>query len=548
MSTPRGDVPSIRDSLLTVPSEPSRSPSHILTHDVNVLLRHLHELEETRGPQIQEILENVRTIRDNVVELMEDRQSREVVVEHVREVEKELPPPVPMKDSAVGGSSEVSSARSAVPRRIAPGPLPTYTQRPSTTPRLIPIPVTPPPMRKRLASPDTLTETMSFLSSHHSDDFSLMESETYPDRAPSPSWSSPSSSPASSPVSSVSVPLPQESTSVSSVSPESSVSYEDTRYLRPPASPTPSSTSSATARPIPPPDVLRLRELLQDVQHQVSALGAEQNSTNHMLDDLIHRPTGTDMDTQNRLYRIEEIVQRILDQLAQPAPAPAPIPTPGPAPSIQRDDMSESYTSSSHVSSAIARLQEAFRTGFGDEPPPLHMPRPMPAGPTFSELLAQTLATEALPPRSPIQPPPALVTLQFRPGARAARPRSASPTFETTLPDRAQTVPITRPVVFSESRSRPQRVPHRRRQAAAPSSIAESTPYIPPVVPIPAPGTRVRTPGPGTAPPPPDNGDDIDMEREVRNLRSQRRPDQSDGVYRPGGPTPPPRVRKPVCL
>ncbi|KAK7678727.1 hypothetical protein QCA50_018309 [Cerrena zonata] len=550
VSTPRGDIPSIRDSLLTVPSEQSRSPgpSHILTHDVNVLLRHLHELEETRGPQIQEILENVRTIRDNVIELMEERQSREVIVEHierVREVE-DLPPPVPMKDSAAGGDSEISSVRSAASRRIAPSPLPRSAQRPSTTPRLIPIPVTPPPMRKRLASPDTLTETMSFLSSHHSDDFSLMESESYPGRAPSPSWSSPSSSPSSSPVSSLSVPLPEESASVSSISPESSVSYEDTRHLRPPASPTPSSTSSATARPIPPPDVLRLRELLQDVQHQVNALGAEQNSANHMLDNLIHRPTGTDMDTQNRLYRIEEIVQRILDQLAHPAPAPAPapVPTPGPAPSIQRDDMSDSYTSSSHVSSALARLQEAFRTGFGEEPPPLHMPRPMHAGPTFSELLAQTLATEAPPPRSPIQPPPALITLQFRPGARAARPRSASPTFETTLPDRAQTVPITRPVVFSESRSRPQRVPHRRRQAAPPSSIAESTAYIPPVVPIPAPGTRVRTPGPGTAPPPPDNGEDIDMEREVRNLRSQRRPDQADGVYRPGGPTPPPQEQQ----
>ena len=92
VSTPRGDIPSIRDSLLTIPSEsshaaPSPGPSHILTHDVNVLLRHLHELEETRGPQIREILENVRTIRDNVFELMEEREreSREVVVERIHE-------------------------------------------------------------------------------------------------------------------------------------------------------------------------------------------------------------------------------------------------------------------------------------------------------------------------------------------------------------------------------------------------------------------------------------------------------------------------------
>ena len=425
-----------------------------------------------------------------------------------------------------------------------------------------------------MASPDSLTETMSFLSSHHSDDFSLMDSESYPDRAPSPSWSSPSSSPASSPISSASVPLPaeSESESVSSVTPESSVSYEETRHLRPPASPALSSASSVTARPIPAPDVLRIREMLQDVQEQVGTLWEGQSSTNRMLDDLTQRPAGTDIDTQNRLYRIEEIVHRILEQLSQPPPMPipepapapptpvaappepTPVPTPGPAPSVHRDDVSESYATSSSgtshtgISSTLRRLQDAFRTGFADDHPQLHMPRPVPAGQTFSELLAQTLATDAPPLRSPIQPPPPLVTLQFTPGARGSRARSASPTFETTLPERARSVPLTQPVIFSETRPRPQRIPRQtpHRQHAASPSIAESTPYMPPVMPIPVPGPRMTTPGPTSTvtpvPPPPDNGEDIDMEREVRNLRSQRRPDQPDGIYRPGGPTPPAQV------
>ena len=52
----------------------------------------------------------------------------------------------------------------------------------------------------RVPSPDSLSKTMSFLSSHHSDDLSLMESEFYPmpmDMAPS--LSGPTSSPISSP-------------------------------------------------------------------------------------------------------------------------------------------------------------------------------------------------------------------------------------------------------------------------------------------------------------------------------------------------------------
>ena len=100
-----------------------------------------------------------------------------------------LPPPPPPKDHVKETDSEISYTQPQVLRDR----------------RLVPLPITPPEERSPLLSPDSLSETMSFLSSHHSDDFSLMEDEPYPYHPPSPSMSPPSSSPESS-LSSLSTP------------------------------------------------------------------------------------------------------------------------------------------------------------------------------------------------------------------------------------------------------------------------------------------------------------------------------------------------------
>ena len=68
----------------------------------------------------------------------------------------------------------------------------------------------------RISSPESSESgVLSFLSSHHSDDLSLLELETYPMRVPSPSWPSDSS------------PSPELSLRSSSVSvrPRSSLAY-----------------------------------------------------------------------------------------------------------------------------------------------------------------------------------------------------------------------------------------------------------------------------------------------------------------------------------
>lgn len=161
----------------------------MLAHDINILLHYLRDIEATRGPQINDILDNTRAIKDDVDQLMGDRP---------RTVSRpEMPPEVPRKDSAAGGSDKLSYAEP-------------FRDRPSRDRRLVPLPITPPEMRSPLLSPETLSDTMSFLSSHYSDDFSLMEPEPYPYHPPSPSMSPPSSSSESSSLSSSIPDFPQD--------------------------------------------------------------------------------------------------------------------------------------------------------------------------------------------------------------------------------------------------------------------------------------------------------------------------------------------------
>jgi hypothetical protein len=104
--------------------------------------------------------------------------------------EKEAPTavlsPVQLKDQSVGGSSVVSW-RSP---RGAPDYPPTVTGKAS--PRLVAIPLTPPPQSPR--SPSSSSSSISFLSSYHSDDLSLMESEPFIQQPPSSLSSTPISS------------------------------------------------------------------------------------------------------------------------------------------------------------------------------------------------------------------------------------------------------------------------------------------------------------------------------------------------------------------
>ncbi|KZT04943.1 uncharacterized protein LAESUDRAFT_702914 [Laetiporus sulphureus 93-53] len=477
ISTPRGDVPSIMSDIETIPSQAS---SHILTHDVNRLLQYLHEIDGQRGAENREIAQDIQDIRRLLEDLRDNQRPIEVQM-------PETPPPVPMKDRSVGGSNAISSAR-LIPaarrelsmRDMAPGS------------RLIPLTLTPPPVR--LPSPLSETESMSFLSSHHSDDLSLLESESYPPMPPSPSWpSSSDSSPASSP---------------QSAGPRTPS----------PSSPAPSTSSSGTARPVPSINLGDLRDALTRMREEVGGLRDGQIEANHVLDELRNRALGQDVADVCR--RIEDGLQQLLYQAQQPRSAEQqqPMPQPPPpqfpqAPQMQPqalEDLPESvYSLGSEPSlrDVVQRLRE-----LGREQPQIQMPIPRRAGPSFDERLVDILSEGQPPVQQPVQPPPPIIPLTYRPGPRGTRPRSASPIFEGDLPPRPGTFPITRPVHTERPPARPIRTRQPASQYAMPPSSEGGESMYPPR------GGPLGTGRPPVGPP----GSDIDFDREVRRLRRQR--------------------------
>ncbi|KAF8270085.1 hypothetical protein EI94DRAFT_861064 [Lactarius quietus] len=185
-SSPRGSVPSIHSNLVTIPSEIAPSerapieqarserseperPSVIITDDVNRLLQYLHGVENDRQRDNQGVHDHLGDIQNelrNLADYIHDKDIPQVVQPPVQ------PPSMQLKDRSVGGSSVVSFRE--------PRGAPDYPSKPPTvtgkaSPQVIAIPLTPPPRSPR--SPSSLSSSISFLSSHHSDDDSLMESE-----------------------------------------------------------------------------------------------------------------------------------------------------------------------------------------------------------------------------------------------------------------------------------------------------------------------------------------------------------------------------------
>ena len=489
-SSPRGSVPSIHSNLVTIPSEmapserarseraPSERPSVIITDDVNRLLQYLHGVENDRQRDNQGVHDHLGEIQNELRDLAD--------YIHDKEIPQVVPPD--RKDRSVGGSSIVSLRD---PRGAPDYPAPIETGK--VSPRVTAIPLTPPPRSPR--SPSSLSSSISFLSSHHSDDYSLMGSEplesetelfeTEPDvpreSSSSPiSYSPPSSSIPSSPSSSSSseiLPLtpitrspPSSGEYLSRTSSDMTLRRVPTPSVSTPSvSPTPSEGSSATVRAMPTPGIdreviNRIRDVLDAVKDQTDALWDGQLSTNHVLDELRQRVPRTQDNAEllDRLQRLEDLINRLADAQAR-ARAPSP----------ERESL---FDSGSDTSTAIRRLRERWDR-MRRETPTLIAPAPMRPRTSLDDMMAELLRPPQLPAPMQIQPPPTFVPLNFRPDARGPRPRSASPTLLTELPPpRPYTVPIPEPLI---TRDIGRRRPSRPGLTTRPSALAPRQ-FIPP--------------------------------------------------------------------
>lgn len=532
VTTPRGTTPSIHSVIETEP-EPVvvPQPRNATVDDVDRLMDFLQDAEQARGVDSDENRARMQELRDLLGNLVDELRQRD-----------QAPPPLPLKDRSAGSGSVVS-APSAPSEPGPPPPMPpqpTIAQpvprhpfphgmrdlevpRPPSEPKTIYVSYPP----RRGASPETLSDSESFLSSHHSDDWSLMESESYPALPRSPSWSSSEpSSPESSPSSSEVSMRPRSVSDVDG-------GLRTPRVQMPvphPASPTESFTSSVTARPAPTlPDI---RDLLNGLRREVDNLRNGQDAANRTLEDISRRPQVVERDAPDygdRFARIEALLNDLLNRPAAERAGPPPTERAQPPQPEGESD----YETSTDTSSMFRNFRDILDRSRRDVPP-LHMPTPVRAGPTLDEQLADLAASGPLPPTGAVQPPPPLVPLIYRPGPRLFRPRSASPTIEIDIPPRAGTVPIAEPLVYDRPPRQPPRQPRRtfrppRQQASVPASEMEM--YDEPTMGVPPPGTATRpTTAPGTVRP---DSRDIDMLNRVQQLRRERM--GGDGTYIPGG-------------
>ncbi|KAG5219489.1 PH domain-containing protein [Salix suchowensis] len=278
---------------------------------------------------------------------------------------------------------------------------------------------------------------VSYLSSHHSDDFSLYggspvveERELEPAmeeewRIPSPQSSTTSSSSlsSSSPYSSSSTSLPTPHSIASTPPVPSLVSHSTSTSTT-----STSSTSTVRARPAFP----NLAPALDGIRDKLNALWDGQLSTNHILDELrAHRPgmpepAGPDIEMHNRLHRIEGLVQSLLDRPIQQPPAP-PFPQPRYI-AINRDSQRMTALKPPALTAVLTILTVSsmpLMTYVQPPEPHIQMPIPQTAGPSLAQQLEEILSSTAPVPPSVVQGPPPLVPFSYQP--IGTRPRSASP-------------------------------------------------------------------------------------------------------------------------
>ncbi|KAL0946096.1 hypothetical protein HGRIS_012361 [Hohenbuehelia grisea] len=452
VSTPHGNMPSIHslDSLRT-PTATSARPERDLSRDIHRLAEDLRQMDNNRGDENRELTDHVRALREELHDLSE----------YLRRT----PSPILRVDKPVGGSSIVSGLRG--PRDLAP---------PSTS----------------LSRAGSIASSMvSYLSSHHSDDYSLLGSPFPEERdlEPLQEWTEPSSPTttssselsSSSPYSSSSKSLPITPSPIPTPTPRSVSRSPDSTSI------TSSSTSSvATARP---------RLTLPNLQPALDTLRDQLNGRwDQRLNDILEglRPAAPDnTGLLERVDRIENLLQQLLQQ-----------PRSRPPPDTLRDEgLPESDYESTSSDGTLRRFRDLLNEFNGDRAP-IQMPVPQTAGPSLAQQLEEILSSGMNVAAPTVQAPPPLVPFSYQPAGH--RPRSPSPVSLRDILDRR---PGTEPPFHRDYPDWPARPPRVRRRPRQPQfSQATSDVSGPPVVPGPFPpagGPTTHGPPPAPRPPPP---------------------------------------------
>lgn len=493
VSTPQTNKPSIHSELETEPTHTQTEGTEVITHEIDRLLHHIHELDRFRGQETHEISENVRIIRDELYDLSEYVRTHLVATERVVVAERPEPLAVPHRDQSVAAVSVISEHRDqgvcaiSVISESRPAPV-----GPRSRPGLVPITLTPPPVRSPSLS--STTSFGSFLSSHHSDDFSLLgtDEEEVLMPPPSPAWPSEPSSPSSDFTPSI------ISSSESSPGPTLSLTSSSSSPTPPPTSPTPSTEStdsSETARPVEGIAMTTIRNMLTQLREQTTALWEGQTSTNEMLDELRQaRPAPQDnTEISDRLHHIQTLIETLIDareattqrqQRTTAVEETETVRVSDTRVSGHRDERSvtESEDSQADADSLLSRWESMVRARERGRLP-IHMPAPRQAGPALDEQLMELLNIPPAPVPSDIQPPPQLIPFVYQPAPRPSRSRSASPVLrpETAPPFPQQSIWSPETLHRPLRRPPPPRVPLQppRRQPRAEELALQDTPPRP---------------------------------------------------------------------
>lgn len=537
VSTPQTNQPSIHTELETEATHTQTERTEVITHEIDRLLQHIHELDRFRGQETHEISENVRIIRDELYDLSEYIRTHLVETERVERIvvaERPESPSVPHRDQSVGvitdhrdqsvGAITTLRDQSVSARSVVSEPRPTPVGPRLQRPGLVPIPISPPPVRS--PSMISMTSELTFLSSPHSDDFSLFDGdEEYAEIQPlSPGWPSEPSSPSSDLTPSI------ISSSESSPGPTLSLTSTESTPTPPPSSPTPSmesTESSVTARPIRPVDditMTTIRDMLTQVREQTTALWDGQASTNEMLDELrqARQPPPDNTEVLDRLHHIETLIETLLSTRQDTTQRDQRVAEEGTetvqiSETIERESrrqeerrrreegsVSESEDSQADAESLLSRWREMLR-GRDRGRLPLHMPTPRPVGPSLDEQLMELLNIPPAPVPSDIQPPPQLIPFVYQPAPRRSRSRSTSPVLRRDSAPPFRQPPIWTPEVLHRPLQPPPRPRRPLTRAERPPPPEERYHDEPPV--IPEPGTRTPRPpsafAPHDQPPPP---------------------------------------------